>query len=1014
MGARLALFIGLVFSAVALAAEPNERELQRQFTRTALPFLKTYCHGCHRSEKREGKLDLSAFSSLDQVATSHATWEAVLERLKSKEMPPDDAKKQPSADERTGIIEWISSVRQFEAQRNAGDPGVVPARRLNSAEYNYTIRDLIGCDIRPTREFPIDPANEAGFDNSGQSLTMSPGLAKKYVAAARFVAEHLVLKPQGLDFAPHAVMTDTDRDKYCVNRIIDFYNRQPTDSAAYFLTAWKFKHRAALGQPDATLAQIAAAHRVSPKYLATLWSSLNDEAFDVGPMAKLQTMWNALPMPDGTRSVPTTECAAMRDWIKPLRRKLEPSVRGIKVLGVHEGSQSFVLWKNRQYAANRRTYSRDALLTADQPKAAVEPDLVVPADETARKLYEASFAGFCSLFPDAFYVSERGRDYVGKPREQQEKGRLLSAGFHSQMGYFRDDGPLCDMILDEGQRADLDRLWQELDFIANVPLRQMQGFLWFERTDSRFLRDEVFDPFRAEDKDAGNPAKIARLAEVYLAKARDNGGGEVELQSIADYFREMSDRSLRVEQARIAAEPSHLDSLVAFAERAYRRPLLADERADIASFYRAEREKGDVTHEEALQDAVVYVLMSPQFCYRMDLAVGNAVPGVPIKRTDGARNATEGIPYSVHSTRPLTDYELASRLSYFLWSSMPDAELLAHAAAGDLHQPAMLTAHVRRMLADDKIRALAVEFGGNWLDFRHFEQHNSVDRGRFPTFTNELRQAMFEEPVRFFVDLIQRDGSVFDFLYARHTFVNRVLAEHYDLPDAELLLDSDQWVRIEDAADLGRGGLLPMGVFLTQNAPGLRTSPVKRGYWVVRRILGERIPAPPPNVPELPADEAKLDLSLRDTLAKHREHAACAGCHERFDSLGLVFEGYGPIGERRERDLAGRPVDTRASFPRSSALAGSKPAPGEPPNGNALEGTALDGLRTYLRDHRHEEFVDNLCRKLLSYAIGRTLLPSDDALIADMQQKLTSNDYRFAGLIETIVASPQFLTKRTH
>jgi hypothetical protein len=193
---------------------------------------------------------------------------------------------------------------------------------------------------------------------------------------------------------------------------------------------------------------------------------------------------------------------------------------------------------------------------------------------------------------------------------------------------------------------------------------------------------------------------------------------------------------------------------------------------------------------------------------------------------------------------------------------------------------------------------------------------------------------------------------------------------------------------------------LPMAVFLTQNSPGLRTSPVKRGYWVVRRILGERIPAPPPNVPELPADESKLELSLRETLARHRDHASCAGCHERFDSLGLVFEGYGPIGERRENDLGGRPVDTRAVFPVGQT---SK---------SAREGTGLSGLRRYLREERQGEFVDNLCRKLLSYALGRTLLASDDELVAKMQQELAADGHRFGRLVETIVTSRQFLTKR--
>src|SRR5262249_1380342 len=153
------------------------------------------------------------------------------------------------------------------------------------------------------------------------------------------------------------------------------------------------------------------------------------------------------------------------------------------------------------YAANRRTFSRDALKLENE-SSKPDSDLMVPADEAERARYEASFARFAAVFPDMFYVAERGRDYVGKPREAQEKGRLLSAGFHSMMGYFRDDGPLYDMVLDDEQRAELDGLWQELDFIAHAPLRQYQGFLWFERTDSRFMRDQDFDFARAEDKDA--------------------------------------------------------------------------------------------------------------------------------------------------------------------------------------------------------------------------------------------------------------------------------------------------------------------------------------------------------------------------------------------------------------------------------------------------------------------------------------------------------------------------------
>jgi hypothetical protein len=200
---------------------------------------------------------------------------------------------------------------------------------------------------------------------------------------------------------------------------------------------------------------------------------------------------------------------------------------------------------------------------------------------------------------------------------------------------------------------------------------------------------------------------------------------------------------------------------------------------------------------------------------------------------------------------------------------------------------------------------------------------------------------------------------------------------------------------VEDARRFERGGILPMAVFLTKNAPGLRTSPVKRGYWVVRRVLGEQIPPPPPVVPELPADESKLgELTLRDALVRHREDKACAGCHARFDSYGLVFENFGPIGERRSLDLGGKPVDTRAQFSDGS------------------EESGIEGLRHYLKLHREEDFLNTLCRQLLAFGLNRTLILSDDSTIREMRAKLAANGYRFDTLVESVVTSPQFLNKR--
>jgi hypothetical protein len=361
--------------------------------------------------------------------------------------------------------------------------------------------------------------------------------------------------------------------------------------------------------------------------------------------------------------------------------------------------------------------------------------------------------------------------------------------------------------------------------------------------------------------------------------------------------------------------------------------------------------------------------MSPFFCYRVDLLCD----------TD--------------NSRALTDLELASRLSYFLWSSVPDDELLQCAAQGELHKPDVLLQQTRRLMQDDRVRGLATEFAGNWLDFRRFEEHNSVDREQFPSFDNALRSAMFEEPIRFFVDAVQHNRSALDFLFADRMFVNGTLAKHYNINN--LHLEDSQWQAIDNASEYARGGLLTMAVFMTKNAPGLRTSPVKRGYWVARNLLGERIPPPPPDVPELPNDESKMgELTLGEMLAKHREHKSCSGCHDRIDPLGIVFEGFGPIGELRDVDLGNRPVQTQAVFP------------------DGKQRTGISDLKLYLKENQTANFVDNMHRKLLSYALSRTLLLSDDGLLRQVRQAGENNDHRLGTMIETIVSSPQFLNKR--
>lgn len=992
------------------AATRQDADVERGFTGTVRPFLTTYCASCHGGARPAAQLDLGQYSSTESVVQDYSRWNRILARLTAGEMPPRQMK-QPPDEARQQVIDWIQATWKSEARRHDGDPGVVLARRLSNAEYNYSIRDLTGVDIRPAREFPVDPANQAGFDNSGESLAMSPALLNKYLQAARDVADHMFLTPGGFEFAPHPMLVETDREKYCVQQIVDFYSVQATDYADYFRAAWLYKHRSVFGRPRATLADIAAQTRVSATYLTTIWRTLEQTKETVGPIVKLQAMWRALPVPKANQPELAREGSGqMRDFVVRMRKDTSLKFASPMVKGLNPATQPLMNWKNRAYAAHRRDFDRAALRVEDEPppvapvtptgkggligvgqngedvnalraiaaqyKSRMEnPDLVVPAGQRAR--YEAAFAAFSAVFPDTFYVRERGRFY---PDDSEDKGRLLSAGFHNVMGYTRDDTPLSELLLDDKGQKELEALWTEFELVAGYTARTYIEF-YFNQSGEVLGNGRESGTLRPADKDITAEAIILDFKKTYLAKAlADDRNNPVALEAIAEHFDRVNATIRGIERLRLESEPRQLNAFWTFAARAYRRPLSAAEGDDLQAFYRSLREKSQLTHEEAMRDLIVNVLMSPHFCYRIDLGTSgrNAV------RASQAAAAGGSI--------PLSDEALASRLSYFLWSSMPDAELSARAAAGDLRKDAVLMAQVRRMLKDDRARGLAIEFGGNWLDFRRFDESNTVDRERFPDFSSELRDAMFQEPIRFISDVIRHDRSVLDMLYGNDTFANPVLARHYGMPDVKG--GPDDWVRVNNAREYQRGGLLPMAAFLTQNSPGLRTSPVKRGYWVARRVLGEVIPPPPPSVPELPKDEATLDLPLRDVLARHRDNAACAACHARFDAFGLTFEGYGPVGETRTKDLAGHAVDTQATFPGGS------------------RGAGLAGLQTYIRANREKDFLDNLERKMLVYALGRSLMLSDEPLIERMHTKLAANGYRIGTLVETIVASPQFLKKR--
>jgi hypothetical protein len=409
------------------------------------------------------------------------------------------------------------------------------------------------------------------------------------------------------------------------------------------------------------------------------------------------------------------------------------------------------------------------------------------------------------------------------------------------------------------------------------------------------------------------------------------------------------------------AEPGHLDNVLEFASRAWRRPLTRDEQARLRAFYTANRTTGKLEHDDALRAVIARILVSPAFLYRVEAAA----------------EATE---------KPLNGWELASRLSFFLWSSVPDDELRRAAAAGELAKPEGLARQVKRMTADPKARRISTEFFGQWLGFYRFDEFRGVDTTRFPEFTEAVKVGMYNEAVATFEYLVREGRPVREMLYADYTFLNKPLAEFYGIK-VEVPATTDV-VKVDGANAFNRGGLLRLGSVLTTTSAPLRTSPVKRGDWVLRRILGTPTPPPPADAGSLPSDPKEFGgMTLRERLTAHKRNPTCANCHLRIDPLGFPLERFDAVGRTRETYDDGTAVDDRGEFPDSAAIAGA------------------DGLLGYLRS-RDAQVMKTFSRKILGYALGRTVMASDNRLIDQMVE--AGGQATFADLATLVVTSRQF------
>jgi len=431
----------------------------------------------------------------------------------------------------------------------------------------------------------------------------------------------------------------------------------------------------------------------------------------------------------------------------------------------------------------------------------------------------------------------------------------------------------------------------------------------------------------------------------------------------------------------------HVQQALSLATRAWRRPLSNGETRSLLALYQSSRQQradelkagwtGDTqpglrhvldsaeqSHRAGIQAMLVRILASPHFVFRIEQTPSGEQP------------------------RPISDWELASRLSFFLWASVPDAPLREAAEKGVLHDEKVLAAQVDRMIAEERADALANIFFGQWLGFYGFDQYEGPNPEMFPEFTPELRRSMHEEPLRFFSDLIRNDRSLRNIVRADYCFVDKQLADLYGLKHS-----GKGWQRVEETSSSQRGGSLTMASLLTRTSVAKRTSPILRGKWVYQQVLGQHLPDPPDEVPPLTETAPDEKLTLRQRLEAHRSDKACASCHAKFDPLGFALEGYDPIGRWRQIDVHGLEIDDKAV-----AADGSK-----------IDG--VSGLKAYLA-RQEDLLLRTLSVKLLGYALGRQVELTDEALIGRIQETLKENDWRLTSAIKTIVTSQQFRNRQ--
>ena len=992
---------------VAMLAQAESPDEQWKAVR---PLLEQHCYDCHGGKKTKGGTDLKKLDGDPKIGAEFELWTKVKEQIASGEMPPED-KPELAAAEKERTLQWLGASLETAMRANAGDPGNVTLRRLTNAEYDRTIRDLTGVDLQLAQEFAPDGGGGEGFSNIGDILFTSPQQLEKYFAAARKLADHATILPgSGVQFQPQRVglRGPVQVKAQAEQGLYVWYQKAaepflPKDGedlreVDYLLACWKWKHRAVTGAPS--LDELAKDAKLMPPFLENWWELLSKEEPKSRYLDLTRVAWRELPPPDAAapQELPaglSEKLAAIqverRSWLGPKEHPGEGVQRhqqdsdGIRRYDFHAdvaGKPVVHLVLGDVADGNKGDWvTFDGLTLEEGTKKQAYLDWLRNRLRVEQQQLAANPAEEAKLQPRIAeaeaVLAKFGKDPRGKDARPDaivvQAPVVITLPLPPEATGFRAGGKLD---IDGPDADDASVQWTAVTGTPPDPTKVLPGVLTVWKVGSTATRKlgHEFGVMKVAFPDE----HLRRLEEI--SRNFQRGGKSFSVYYLSDaqltallapeertrWERMMIDWKFVRDPQLNAPQAKDWDDhvkqhLADFATRAWRRPLTADESIQIAALYDAARAR-ELDRESSGREVLVRLLVSPKFLFKLEDA------GEPGERRVSA-------------------WELATRLSYFIWASTPDATLRQAAADGSLLQPEVLARETKRMLRDWRANGLAQEFAGQWLKFNGFVANANIDAKKFPEFTPDLRRDLYRETFDFFTHIIREDRPVGEIVGADYTFLNDRLATFYGIPDVQ---GGD--FRKVNVAPYHRGGVLGMGTLLAKNSYPHRTSPVLRGNWLLTSVLGLPTPPPPNDVPKLD-DSVSAASTLRQRLERHRADKNCAACHDRIDPLGFALEGFDPIGRARAKDEAGLDIDDSGRWKTGAEFRG------------------IEGLRSFLAQHE-AEVTKNFCNKLVGYALGRSLLPTDKPLVETMRAELAKSGGKFSAAVLAVAQSRQFLNRK--